>query len=232
MLDKILEYQEIESELVSQETALAKSKDREKASQIQQNLKNQHSRLISLEEHAKSVNQAYTKATEKYKEYVAKLGELENELKNADPAKAVVYEKAFKDFSAISNSIEKELAEIYANIQQISKEYENIIKKSKTDRELFDKFKASYNKFKAEKEPLVESLREKLSAKKKEVDSKLFEVYQQKRDGKLFPVFVELNATKCGGCRMEISASKLGQMKTNKFGIVECENCGRFNFKK
>ncbi len=232
MLEKILEYQEIESELVSQETELVKSKDREKAAQIQQNLKNQHSRLIALEEHAKNVNKSYEKATEKYKEYLAKLDDLENEVKKADPEKSAFYEKALKDFVSISSTLEKEIADIYAEIQSISKEYENIIKKSKTDREIFDKYKASYNKFKAEKEPIVNKLREQIAAKEKEIDPKLFELYTQKRDGRLFPVFVELNATKCGGCRMEISASKLGQMKTNKYGIIECENCGRFIYKK
>lgn len=232
MLDKILDYQEVEKDLISNENELAKSKDREKASQIQQVLKNQHSRLISLEENAKHINSVYKKANDKYKEYVEKLNSLEKEIEKADPSKLAFYENAYKDFTAISNSLEKEITNIYSEIQNISKEYESIIKKSKNERENFDKYKASYAKFKAEKEPIINDLKARLAKIEKDIDADLFAKYKQKRESRLFPVFVELANNKCGGCRMEISASKLGQMKTNKFGVIECENCGRYIYKK
>jgi predicted nucleic acid-binding Zn-ribbon protein len=232
MLDKILEFQEIESELVSQETELAKSKDREKAAQIGQSLKNGHARLVELEKQAKEVNRSYNEANKKYQEYLIKLETLEREMENAEPEKSAIYEKAFKDFSAVANVLEKEISRIYGDVQQINKEYENIIRKSKTDRENFDRYKASYAKLKAEKEPIIEGLKEKLKEKEKGIDEKLLNIYRQKRENKLFPVFVQLANNKCGGCRMEISASKLGQMNTNKYGIIECENCGRFIYKK
>jgi len=73
MFAKILEYQKIESEIVGFENELSKSEDREKAAQIQQNLKNQHSRLIVLENNAKRVNEAYSKAILKYEEYNKKM---------------------------------------------------------------------------------------------------------------------------------------------------------------
>lgn len=232
MLEKIIEYQNIEAEVVSAENELAKSPDREKASEIQQVLKNQHARLIALEKSAEKINKAYDLATKKYQEYVKKLDELEKELENADGAKLAVYEKAYKDFYAISNSLEKEITAMYTEVQQVSHEYEEIIKKSKSDRARFDKFKASYSKLKQEKEPKIEELKKKLASMKKEVDDKLMQKYMQKREGRIFPVFVMLNGTKCGGCRMEISASKLGAMNSNDYGVIECENCGRYIYKK
>ena len=45
MFDKILEYQKTEGAIIKLETELSKSGDREKAAQIQQELKNYHSRL-------------------------------------------------------------------------------------------------------------------------------------------------------------------------------------------
>lgn len=232
MLDKILNYQQIDAELVANENELLKSKDREKATEIQQSLKNQHTKLLSLETQAEKVNNAYKKATEKYAEFVKKLETLENEMKNADETKTAVYEKAYKDFSAIANSLEKDIANIYQQVQQISKDYEEVIRKSKSDREKFDKHKAAYAKLKADKEPKIEELSKKLQETAKKVDSKLFAIYKQKRDSKLFPVLVELAVSKCGGCRMEVSASKIAQMKNNEFGVIECENCGRLIYKK
>ena len=231
MLEKILEYQNVESQLISAENELSKSKDREKASQIQQVLKNQHSRLIMLEENAKHINTIYKKANDKYNDFVEKLNKLEKEMESAEPEKASIYEKAYKDFSAISTSLEKEITNIYNEIQNISKEYENIIRKSKVDRETFDKYKASYAKLKGQKDPIINELKNKLSELEKKIEKDLFAKYKQKRESRLFPIFVELNNNKCGGCRMEISASKLGQMKTNKFGVIECENCGRYIYK-
>ena len=232
MIEKILEYQSVESEMIAAESELLKSKDRQKASEIQQILKNQHARLITLEKAAERVNAAYKKASEKYQEYLKKLETLEKELESADGAKIAVYEKAYKDFFAVANALEKDISAMYTEVQQINREYEEIIKKSKTDREKFDKFKAAYGKLKTEKEPIINDLKQKLEKMKKDIDDKLFQIYTQKRESKLFPVFVALSANKCGGCRMEISASKLASMKTNKYGVIECENCGRYIYQK
>lgn len=232
MLENILKYQETEANIVAAENELSKSKEREKAAEMQQTLKNNHSRLLSLEKSAATVNEKYKKASDKYAQFVAKLDALEKEISQADETKTALYEKAYKDFSSVSAVLEKEIAAIYAEIQQINQEYENIIKKSKTDREKFDKYKAAFNKIKAQKEPEIAAMKENLEAQKKSIDEKLFKVYNQKRESKIFPVFVEINANKCGGCRMEISASKLGSMKSNAYGVIECENCGRLNFKK
>lgn len=232
MLEKILKYQELENSLISEEKVLLGSKDREKASEIQQLLKGLHSRLVVLENQALKVNESYKKATEKYAEYLKKLDVLEQEIASADSSKIAVYEKAYKDFSAIANSLEKDITGIYSLTNQINKEYEDTIKKSKTEREKFDKYKASYAKLKAEKEPKILELKAELEKQSKQIDSKLLSRYNQKRDGKKFPVFVALVSNKCGGCRMEISASKLGQMKTNEYGVIECENCGRLIYNK
>ena len=232
MLDKIIEYQNLDSEIVSLENKLYRSADRERASEIQKSLKNQHSRLVALENSAAKANQSYKKASEKYEEYSKKLVELEKQLETADEKQIGLYEKAYRDFSSISSTLERDVTNLYTEIMQISKEYEEIIKRSKTEREKFDKFKASYDRLKSELEPNIEKLKGELAKQGKGVDEELLKVYKQKRENRIFPVFVELNNSKCGGCRMEVSASKIGQMKNNKFGIIECENCGRFIYNK
>lgn len=232
MLENILKYQEIESGLIAEETTLSKSKDREKAAEIQQILKDQKSRIIVLENQAAKVNESFRIATEKYNEFLKKLEVLEKEMESADAGKTAIYEKAYKDFSAVANSLEKDIANIYSHIQQISKEYEEIMKKSKIEREKFNKYKAAYDKLKEEKEPKIQAAKAELEKQAKTIDAKLMAIYNQKRDSKKFPVFVALATNKCGGCRMEISASKLGQMKTSEYGVIECETCGRFIYKK
>lgn len=232
MLEKMLEYQDIDGEIVACENALSKSVDRERALEIQQVMKSQHSRLLALEENAKVAKDAYTAASKKYEEFKLKLSELEKQLENVDENKVALYEKTYKDFVSISSSLEREITNIYTQVQQISKEYEEIIRKSKTDREKFDKYSAAYKKLKAEKEPKIEELKTKLAAISKSINSTLLSKYKQKREGHLFPIFVPLNVNKCSGCRMEISASKLSDMNKHEFGVIECENCGRYIYKK
>ena len=53
---------------------------------------------------------------------------LEAEMQNADESKMEMYEKMYKDFAAIGASLEKDIQNIYTSVQQISKEYEDIIK--------------------------------------------------------------------------------------------------------
>lgn len=232
MFEKILAYQKLEGETIRLENELAKSSDREKASQIQQELKNYHSRLLKLEENAKRVNNAYSLAIKKYQEYGEKLAELEKQVELAPEGKTDFFEKAYKDFANISAGLEKEIAKLHNDIQQISHEYEEIIKKSKVGREKFDGFKARYTKLKNELEPKIAENRANLSKIQKEIETKLMQKYLQKRENKIFPVFVPLTENKCGGCRMEISSSKLGAMKNNDFGVIECENCGRIIYTK
>ena len=232
MLDKIIEYQKLDSEIVNLENKLYKSVDRERASEIQKSLKDQHSRLVALENSAAKANQSYKTASEKYEEYNKKLSELEKQLQSADEKQVGIYEKAYKDFSMISATLERDVTNLYTEIMQISKEYEDIIKRSKTEREKFDKYKASYDELKSELEPNIEKMKGELVKAAKDVNEELLKAYKQKRENRIFPVFVELANSKCGGCRMEVSASKIGQMKNNKFGIIECENCGRFIYNK
>ena len=232
MVEKILEYQKIEAEILNLEKELLGSKDREKALELQEVRKAQYARLVTLEKTAEKINAAYKKASDKYAEYMKKLEVLEKELESVDESKVSVYEKAYKDFFAVANSLEKEIASMYTQVQQVNREYEDLMKKSKTDRDKYDKYRTAYAKLKTEKEPKINELKIKLEGMKKEIDEKLYQLYLQKREGKKFPVFVALADKKCGGCRMEISASKLTSMKSNNYGLIECENCGRYIYQK
>ena len=124
MLKKILEYQKEEQVKIALEKELSTSKDREIATKLKQILQNQQSDLISLEENAKKYNELFNNAVKKYEEYMEKLAKLEEELKNADIEKSELYEKMFKDFVKVGESLEKNIKAIYLEIQKINKIYE------------------------------------------------------------------------------------------------------------
>lgn len=228
MLDKMIEYQAEEMSVIKLENELTKSPAREKASKIQQILKNQQSELIALESSAKKTNETFVLTQKKYDEYMNKLADFEKEIEKSDPEKSANYEKIYKDFSVIGANLEKDIKKIYEEVKNISEKYEDTIKKSKSFRDEFDKNISVYKKLKSENDPKIEKLKINMEKLEKEIDSKIFNVYKQKRDSHIFPVFVKLIDKKCGGCRMDISASKLEQMKINELGIIECENCNRY----
>ena len=227
MFAKILEYQKIEGEIIALEAELKNSAEREKAVQLQQVLKAQQARFVALEANAKKYNEAYLKAVAKFEEYSKKLEELEKQAAVVDVDKIDMYEKAYKDFAAVANSLEKEIAKLHVEIQQTTREFQETRAKYTKDLENFGKYKAVYSKQKAEIEPKIEAARKQLAEVQKEIDAKLMQKYTQKRDGKIFPVFVKLTLNKCGRCKIEMSATKRVEMKNNEFGIIECENCGR-----
>ncbi len=232
MIEKILEYQQTEKSLLDLEREVQNSVDRKKALEFKDSIQSEYAKLVALEKSAARVSAAYTKASEKYAEYTKKLEQLEKELQNADPEKVAVYEKAYKDFYAVANSLEKEITAMYTEVQKVSRDYEDLMKKSKAYKEQYEKHRVAFAKLKADKEPKIEELKSKLSTMKKGIDAELFALYAQKRESKKFPVIAALSTKKCGGCQMEISASKLAAMNTNKYGLIECENCGRYIYKK
>lgn len=229
MLNQILNYQNIDGEIIRLESELANSKSRQSAAEIQQTLKSQHSRLVTLENNANRINNNYLTAKKKYDEYVSKLEKLKQEVsgENVDASKLEFFEKTYHDFQAISTTLEKEISALYSEIQNTNKEYEEIIRRSKTSREQFDKFKAAYDKQKAQIEPKLADLKAQKVAMEHEIDPTVLAKYRQKSENHVFPVFVPLTDNKCGRCRMQLSASKLSEMAKSKYGLIECENCGR-----
>ena len=232
MLKNILEYQSTEAELIAAENEVLKSADKEKAAVSKDKMQAYKARLVELDKSAVKINASFVKAKEKYDEYLKKLEELGKEVENADESKIAVYEKAYKDFHSIANSLEKEITSIYTVIQDIDVEYRELLAKFQKEKVIFLKYKAAYDKIKSEKEPIIKEVKAKLDAIKKTITPELMQMYMQKREGNLQMVFAPLNVNKCGGCRMEVSASKIGAIATNKYGIIECENCGRYIYKK
>ena len=66
---------------------------------------------------------------------------------------------------------------MHNDIQQISHEYEEIMKKSKLGREKFDGYKAKYTKLKADVEPKIAELKAQLAKIQKDIDIKLYQKY-------------------------------------------------------
>ncbi|MBQ8425274.1 MAG: hypothetical protein IJX17_04565, partial [Clostridia bacterium] len=163
MLKKILEYQKEEQVKIALEKELSTSKDREIATKLKQILQNQQSDLISLEENAKKYNELFNNAVKKYEEYMEKLAKLEEELKNADIEKSELYEKMFKDFVKVGESLEKNIKAIYLEIQKINKSYEEIIVKSQEHRATFDKHSKIYKTLKQDREPKIQNSKDKLA---------------------------------------------------------------------
>ena len=129
MLKNILEYQSTEAELIAAENEVLKSADKEKAAVSKDKMQAYKARLVELDKSAVKINASFVKAKEKYDEYLKKLEVLGKEVENADESKIAVYEKAYKDFHSIANSLEKEITSIYTVIQDIDVEYRELLAK-------------------------------------------------------------------------------------------------------
>ena len=74
------------------------------------------------------------------------------------------------------------------------------------------------------------AVEEELKGLAKDIPAALLGKYQTKRSERIFPILCEIKGDRCAKCGMELSLA--GKEKLAKEGVVECENCHRFLYKK
>jgi len=230
-MQEIIRYQEIDAKLRKLENELASSANRKSAGEMQQYLKDGQARLLKLEEIAENLTAQYEKATKLYNDFVQKLDVLSKSIDAAsDEVKISELEKTIENFSNTAENLENNLNVLLNKINAVNKEFEALMNKAKKAKHNLEIYKTNYTKEREQLEPKINELKNELEKQKSKVDASVLSKYNSKAESKLFPIYVaEINGS-CGGCRMQISASRLSSLKDK--GVIECENCGRFIYKK
>lgn len=225
MTQEILKYQAIDGELIKLEKELANMPERQKATEMQNQLKAGQNRLSVLEQNAQKTMDNFSKAKAYYNDLLLKIEALSKGIEGSSLEKIKELQKAKNNFYQMLEKLEKELSKISTQLNIVNNEYNSIIKNAKIAKTNLDNYKVKFADAKAKLEPRIEELNKELKLAAKNVDAGLLAKYLQKRETK-FPVIVKNISGTCGGCRMAISASKMGEFTAR--GYIECENCGRF----
>ena len=230
-INKILEYQTLDSELFKLEKSLRENADKKTASQMQNNAKIAQERSYKLDEKAKELQKEYYNAKNQYAIQKKKMDEIfakdMDKLSNEEVDKLIkLQEKLSQNLSILERSFAK-LAE---NMNALLSDFNKTKNAFQMAKEQFALAKQKFDKAQNDAMPKKQELAKKLSALEKGIDNKIIEAYKKRRAENIFPVVVSLAGNCCGGCRMELSVANLSKLKED--GILTCEHCHRIIYLK
>lgn len=231
-IENILKYQKLDEELYKVEQKLTNSPYKKKLNELTAVAKKSQTKSIELEAEAEKLLAEIADLKEKYAINQKKAKEmLDKDVENL----------SFEEIDKVSvlksklltnlNILEKMLQKNAESINKILSEF-NATKKS------FDEAKAQYAVCKKKLdeeakvlEPEKEKLKKQLLVLEKDVEVNLMNEYKKKRNDNIFPVIVPLeNDAFCGRCRMELPKVAISRIKET--GVITCEHCKRFIYKK
>jgi len=228
-IDKILEYQKKDLEIVKLMHTLAESPNRKAINQILNIVKETQDTSSALESEAEEVLIQFNNLKKTYEDNVNSFITLtKKDVENISESEIGGIMNLINVMSSNLNILEKKLLGLAERINVILTNYEEARKKYEVARKKHSEVKEKFEKEKSLLQPKISEFEAELKAMEKNVDSKLLTKYKEKRQDKIFPVFVKFSSDACGGCRMQLSYAQIEKLK--KEGMIECENCHRYMF--
>lgn len=229
-IDKILEYQKIDSELFKIEKEVRENKNKQVANQMHENMKVAQSRSIKLEEKAGVVLGEIEKLKKQYQTQEEKMNEfLSKDLTKLSKAELEKYNSLKDKLSQNLSILEKNLTSLAETVNALLADFNKTIKNFNTSKEQYLKSKEDYEKDVKEIESKKESVEGKLKKLEKEIDGKMMEAYKKRRGENIFPVLVPLKGNSCGGCHVELPYANISILDSE--GVFSCEHCRRLIYK-
>jgi uncharacterized protein len=231
MIDKFLNYQNLDGELLNFEKQVEGNENKKQANLMIKFVKDATEHTKQLNEEAEKI----IKEIEKLKEVEAKGVSLVEKL--AKQEITGLTEPELKDLELKITNASKNLRELEKRLLTESEKVKNILndfettkKKVFVARSKHKENKEKYDEFVSEVDPKIEALKKQLKGLEKDLDAELFSKYKDLRKDGVFPIFVELKEKSCGGCRTNLPSTTLERIKDS--GYIRCENCRRIIFTK
>lgn len=232
MLEKLLNYQNVDSELRKIEMELGQSEERKKALSAQNFLKGVDDNVAKLDEKAEVLFGRYNAMTKLAGELSEQLSEYDvDDCENTDQA-AYMRKKAAElidQITALSDNVET----LSAEINSVIKEFSQLVAKKKEARAVYGEYAPKYNELKASKESQMREIKNRLDKLAADIPSDVLEKYKQKRKDKIFPVLNEARImSKHAYCRCGTELPGAAYDSLISGNVIECENCHRMLFIK
>ncbi len=230
--DKILEYQKADSQLVSLENDVTKSREFAQLAAAKAKLDAATESINKLAQEAAELLKGYDKMKGKTDELKAKLDEFDGIIEGIeDSTEADYYLKQVAGIDAEIQSLEKNALGDANKTDAINAEYKRTWESGIKASDAYKTARLTYEKYLSEIQPKANEIKAVLSALKKEIPDDIMELYKSHRQPKKMPVFVECDSSKdfCGGCHMELANDTKGKL-CNSGDYAVCPNCNRVLF--
>ena len=230
-IEQLLKYQQEDEKLIKIEQEAASSEERKKYVQAKnfmtkapEKLDQIDAKAAELERMATRLNSAYEELSEALKDFDA-LEEMVEE-----GANVAFYKKSALSLQEKIKNLKNEINSLTANVKSVDEEYKALKKKVIAMQKQYKESHAVYNAYKEEKKKEMSVIETELKKLEKAIDPAIFAKYQTKRSERIFPIICEVKADRCSKCGIELSLA--GKEALSSGGVVECENCHRFLYKK
>lgn len=227
--DTILEYQNIDRELLALESEFAKSKERTAYVAAKSKLEAATAAVGKLSHEAADLLANYNKLSARAEELKAKLDEFDGLLEGMEDVNEADY--YIRQIGAIADEIaalEKDAARDGERIDAVGSEYKKTWELGRKASDAYKEALAAFNASAAAVQPKVKELQNRLAALKAKVPAEFMDAYMSLRAAKKTPAFVAYKPESgtCGRCFMEVSGATRSKLK-NPGDYAECPNCRR-----
>lgn len=230
MVEKLLEYQEVDRSLKSIEEELRKSDEFKKYAQAVKFLKTVTESKAQIESKATSLLSSMQALEAKLKQ----LNEDKNEfgqIKDIENEDTLAFlKKKSQELSKQCALLETEIEKLTKEMTELLRSYKELMDKTKLMLAQQDENKEKYEKLSKDKAKEKDAINKKLEKIAKDIPEEYLNKYKEKRKDSKFPIIYEIQGKHCSACGTELSQLALSRIKTEK--IIECENCRRLVFIK
>ncbi len=230
MLNKLLNYQKVDSKLVKIERDLENSDSKGMVNKMVHLVKDAQNRLMQIEKTAGDLIVEYKKLLASFEKEKAEV----QKAKEQDYSELNVLElrenqnEVNKKISDIAG-LKKDITALSKKIIQKLNEFEKTRQQGVEGKKKYDDSILKYNEFASKQNDNIKKVKLELSELEKDIDPKYMTKYKKMRAEHKYPILVPLVNNSCGICAVQVPNARLDVL--NKQHMIECENCHRIIYK-
>lgn len=234
-MNKILEYQNIESELISIKRKIKNSSAMQIVNQENEKANSAREEMKELDKRAGELVANFNKLQGIMNTNIQNIAYLEKQKVEVNDKEKL--KKIYDNIKKVNdnlNIIEQRLNQINKSIDDVLKKFKRVKENAQSSKDRRVKAQAQVDQYKESFKAQEEKLKQQMEQLEKTLDPKTFESYQKARKENIFPVYVqaieEKDAIRCGGCKTILPVGRVGSLKEK--GCIHCEECRRLIYIK
>lgn len=228
MIEKLLEYQRVDSTLRDVENEIAKSEERKITHSAAAFLKNVNDNIAALDKRAEELASTFYAANKSYEKLAEELKGYEDLDVGEDLEQLNYIRKKAQALSSEINSLAEAIESVSKEMEAVLKDFNKLGAETKKKQEIYKEYKPKYDALKKSKQEEIASITAKLDELKNGIPDDILASYEQCRKDKIFPVLNEAtvigNGVYCK-CGKSLPDAAFKSLKSGL--IVECESCRR-----
>ena len=228
-MQKLWEYQKVDTEADHFEQEMRKSPTRQKLVKHREFLLTQQELMRKIEGDVTKMTQRIESIRSEVARLDEELRDLQETMKEEEPETIEIARKSLSYAQKLVTSInrlEQELLKMRKDAETRGRQQHEVRVRAAKVRTEFDQLKTKYDlEYKKDTASLSE-LRGEVTKAAEGIPDDLIDKYKQIKQHCIPPISKLLDGSRCGGCNMNLPQAVLRDVRTGAQS-VECENCGR-----